>query len=570
MARTLRWLSGLRGRLVSAFTFVAIPPLLILALSVNVLVSRSFEKTAEQRLLDALRAAQREIEKKRDRAREQVALAATVDLPASSQSADTLPRLASTIAPRLDLAVFEIVDVEGRVISSHHWPAGFGLADQDGLFPGDESLRIEKVAAGYGAREVLTLTATREGRLGGTPVWVRGGSLLDASFAEDLTRLLGTQTGIHDRLHGTWILPPDSPLASAPGFSPAARGGDLLVAGTSYRWAALPLHPELWLVVATPRTPVEAVKGSVRTLSLLMAGLALLGALVAAVVVSGHVARPVRELADGARQVASGDWDVSVAASSADEIGDLARAFGVMTEELRASRERLLQAERVAAWREMARRLAHELKNPLFPIQLSIETLRRTLEQATGPSPREFQALFMESSDTILDELASLRKIIDEFSQFARMPQPQPRPTDLNAVVQRAVDLYRSRAEGVAFEVSLASGLPLVPADPDLLGRALGNLLSNALDAMPQGGTLSVRTAEALGAATVEVEDTGPGLTEDQRTRLFTPYFTTKKDGTGLGLAIVQGIVSDHRGRVQVQSEAGRGTRFTLILPLGS
>jgi nitrogen fixation/metabolism regulation signal transduction histidine kinase len=241
-----------------------------------------------------------------------------------------------------------------------------------------------------------------------------------------------------------------------------------------------------------------------------------------------------------------------------------------MTEELRTSRERLLQAERVAAWREMARRLAHELKNPLFPIQLSIETLRRTLEQATSPTPQDFQALFMESSDTILDELASLRKIIDEFSQFARMPQPDPRPTDLNAVVQRALDLYRPRTEGVAFEVSLARGLPTVPADGELLGRALGNLVSNALDAMPKGGTLSVRTGETAGAVTVEVEDTGPGLTEDQRTRLFTPYFTTKKDGTGLGLAIVQGIVSDHGGRVQVQSEAGRGTRFTLILPVRS
>jgi nitrogen fixation/metabolism regulation signal transduction histidine kinase len=569
MARTLRWLSGLRGRLLSAFTFVAIPPLLILALSVNVLVSRSFEKTAEQRLVEALGAAQRELEKKRERAREQVTLVATVDLPASSESAHALPRLASAIAPRRDLAVLEIVDVEGRVISSHHWPAGFGLLDRDALFPGDESLRVEKVASGYGAKDVLTLTATHEGHLAGAPVWVRGGALLDASLAEDLTRLLGTQTGIHDRLHGSWIVPAGSPLGSAPaGFSPGNRGGDLVVSGTSYRWAAAPLHPELWLVVATPRTAVETVKGSVRTLSLVMAGVALLAALVAAVAVSGHVARPVRELADGARQVASGDWDVSVGVAGADEIGDLARAFGVMTEELRTSRERLLQAERVAAWREMARRLAHELKNPLFPIQLSIETLRRTLEQATSPDPRDFQDLFMESSDTILEELASLRKIIDEFSQFARMPQPEPRPTDLNAVAQRAVELYRPRAEGVAFDVSLAPGLPLIPADADLLGRALGNLLSNALDAMPQGGTLSVRTAESPGAVTVEVEDTGPGLTEDQRTRLFTPYFTTKKDGTGLGLAIVQGIVSDHGGRVQVQSEAGSGTRFTLILPV--
>jgi two-component system, NtrC family, nitrogen regulation sensor histidine kinase NtrY len=220
----------------------------------------------------------------------------------------------------------------------------------------------------------------------------------------------------------------------------------------------------------------------------------------------------------------------------------------------------------VAAWREMARRLAHELKNPIFPIQLSIETLRRVLDQDDG-DPRRFSELFLESSETILDELRSLRKIIDEFSDFARMPRPQLARLDVNAVVSRALDLYRPRADSVAIEAALGGALPQVNGDKDQLGRALGNLISNALDAMPDGGRLAVRTAAAPGVVTVEVEDSGPGLTEDQKTRLFTPYFTTKKGGTGLGLAIVQGIVSDHGGRIQVRSEPGHGTSFTLVLP---
>jgi len=290
--------------------------------------------------------------------------------------------------------------------------------------------------------------------------------------------------------------------------------------------------------------------------------------LVGAVILSGRIARPVRELAEGARRVAAGDLDAEVPVATGDEIGLLAGSFNAMTADLRHSRERLLQAERVAAWREMARRLAHELKNPIFPIQLSIETLRRALDQDGAQDAARFQSLFRESSDTILDELRSLRAIVEEFSQFARMPPPRLAPTDLGELVERVLALYRARAATVKIETSLAPGLPTVPADRDLLARALGNLVANALEAMPDGGTLAVKTRAAEEGVALEVSDTGPGLTEEQRTRLFTPYYTTKKGGTGLGLAIVQGIVSDHGGRIQVQSTPGAGTTFTLVLPI--
>jgi nitrogen fixation/metabolism regulation signal transduction histidine kinase len=276
----------------------------------------------------------------------------------------------------------------------------------------------------------------------------------------------------------------------------------------------------------------------------------------------------VRALAERARGVAAGDFDRTVALDAPDEVGELARAFASMTAELRTSRERLVQAERVAAWREMARRLAHELKNPIFPIQLSIETLRRSLDASVGPDDAaRFQLLFRDSSDTILEELQSLRAIVEEFSQFARMPPPRLAPTDLSDVAERVLALYRARAGSTRIETALASGLPPVAADRDLIGRALGNLVANALEAMPDGGTLSVRTQAVADGVALEVRDTGPGLTEEQRTRLFTPYYTTKKGGTGLGLAIVQGIVSDHGGRIQVESAPGAGTTFTLVLP---
>jgi nitrogen fixation/metabolism regulation signal transduction histidine kinase len=273
----------------------------------------------------------------------------------------------------------------------------------------------------------------------------------------------------------------------------------------------------------------------------------------------------VRELAAAAQRVASGDLG-GVAVRGPGEIGDLARAFAEMTEQLRDSRERIVQAERVAAWREMARRLAHELKNPLFPIQLSIETLRRVADER--PDSPDLTRLVRESGQTILEELRSLQAVIEEFSAFARLPQPRLAPTDVNAVVEQVLALYQPSAREVRLERQLAPGLPAVPADRDLLARALGNLLANALDAAPPGGTVRVRTVEAGGAVAVEVADTGPGLTDEQRARLFTPYFTTKKGGTGLGLAIVQGIASDHGGRVDVRGAPGSGAAFTLLLPL--
>ncbi len=215
----------------------------------------------------------------------------------------------------------------------------------------------------------------------------------------------------------------------------------------------------------------------------------------------------------------------------------------------------------------VARRLAHELKNPLFPIQLSVETLRRAHAQ---PGATSFDSLFRESSATILEELRSLRRVVDDFSQFARMPAPRLAPARLDDVVHQVLTLYRSQAEAVDFVVDLDDALEPLNVDVSLVSRALGNLVKNALEAMPAGGRLTLRTRRTAQGAALEVEDTGTGLSDDQRARLFTPYFSTKPGGTGLGLAIVQGIVSDHGGRIEVASAPGAGARFTIVLPRAS
>ncbi len=254
-----------------------------------------------------------------------------------------------------------------------------------------------------------------------------------------------------------------------------------------------------------------------------------------------------------------------------DEVGQLARDFNHMTQQLAEQRDRMIQAERVAAWRELARRLAHELKNPLFPLQLTVENLQRAREA----TPEQFDEVFRESTTTLLAELDNLKAIIGRFSDFAKMPAPHLESVDLNQIATDVVKLFDAQMHApgrppVDVRIRDRRQAATVRADPEQLHRALRNLVLNALDAMPQGGTLAIRTQSVNGhgppKVALEVSDTGEGLTPEECERLFTPYYTTKQHGTGLGLAIVQSVVSDHKGTITVHSQPGKGTTFRIEL----
>jgi nitrogen fixation/metabolism regulation signal transduction histidine kinase len=295
--------------------------------------------------------------------------------------------------------------------------------------------------------------------------------------------------------------------------------------------------------------------------------LALLFALAVGFLVSRRITRDVDALVEGAQAVSRGDWKYKVPVRASDELGELAQAFNAMTGQLRESKARLVQAERVAAWQEIARAIAHEIKNPLTPIQMSVETLRKTWS-SRHPS---FEEIFEESTRTVLEEVQRLKKIVGEFSEFARLPKPDRQPCSMDEIVGGALALYRGSVRVVE---ELAGDLPPIDADRDQLTQVVLNLLENARDAVALKGSeetvgrITVRTRMTGERVELEVEDNGPGFDPEIQDKLFTPYFTTKEAGTGLGLAIVHRIVTDHGGTIAAASNPGRGAKFVVDLPI--
>jgi two-component system, NtrC family, nitrogen regulation sensor histidine kinase NtrY len=322
------------------------------------------------------------------------------------------------------------------------------------------------------------------------------------------------------------------------------------------------------LLVGSSRRELVMLTNRIVLIAGAVAAAALLVGFFVSLWISSRITRPVKELSEGAREVANGRWDTRIDVGGTDEIGRLATAFNDMTRTLGSQKERLLQTERVAAWRELARRLVHELRNPLFPMQITVENLQRAKQLES----KQFLEVFNESTTTLKTELANLNTIVSRFSDFSKMPTPQFTRVNVNETLRGAIRLYEPQFNAVGkptitTEYFLTEPLPEVDADPDLLHRAFQNLVLNALDAMPAGGTLTLRTFERKGNIRIEVTDTGKGLTPEECSRLFTPYYTTKQQGTGLGLAIVQSVISDHHGSITVTSDPDRGTTFRVELP---
>jgi len=497
------------------------------------------------------------------------------------------------LAASHQLDFVEIVADDGTRVSSAQWPARFGykndwVASERDWNSRGAFLRREELPDNV----ALALSAVRTVSVGEKKLYIIGGQRLDKEFLASLVLPAGMRALLYRNLEPVFV---PSALTDGSGevrqadrFAPlieqVRRSGGSREVQQTIAWSAESADAETFhaipltgrqnellgiLLVGSSRRELVTLVTFIRNLAVLVAGGGILFGLLLSWWVSTRVTRPVEQLAAGAREVAAGKWETRVEVRSRDEIGQLARAFNEMTRQLVEQRERLVQAERVAAWRELARRLAHEVKNPLFPLQLTVENLQRAREQGG----EQFEEVFRESTATLRAELQNLNAIIGRFSDFAKMPAPQLQPLNINEAVRNAVKLFEPQFSGlgrppITPELYLDENVPTIQADPDLLHRALQNLVLNSLDAMPAGGTLTIRSTPQDGAVRLEVSDTGTGLTQEECARLFTPYYTTKQHGTGLGLAIVQSVVSDHGGTISVESQPGSGTTFRIELPV--
>ena len=609
-----------RAKLSIVFTLTVVAAVTLVAWGVSTYTRRAFVQLDAQRTAALVAQFRREFDRRGEEvvrrvegiADTEATVRMAIDLSRPQADPSLYVNDARGLAASHQLDFVEIVANDGALISSAQWPARFGYKNSwvtqqkdwktQGAFLRREELP-EEVA--------LSLTAVRSVSVGEKNLYIVGGQRLGKEFLASLVMPGNMRALLYRNLKPNFeasaLTDASGPVEQAERFAPLIErvrkaprvqtetinfsndpaGAEIFhaipLAGPSFEpstsslalasgQAAAGGSPNQLLgvlLVGSSQQELITLTNLIRSLAVLVGLAGILLGMLLSWWVAARVTRPVERLAAGARKVAAGNWRARVEVRSRDEIGQLAAAFNEMTRQLAEQRARLVQAERVAAWRELARRLAHELKNPLFPLQITVENLQRAREQAA----LQFDEIFSECTATLRAELQNLQSIIGRFSDFAKMPAPQLQPVSLNEAVREAVRLFEPQFSAVGrppitTELYLDESAPTIQADPELLHRALQNLVLNALDAMPAGGTLTIRTQPRDGVVRLELSDTGTGLTPEECARLFTPYYTTKQHGSGLGLAIVQSVVSDHGGTISVESQPGLGTTFRIELPV--
>ncbi len=288
--------------------------------------------------------------------------------------------------------------------------------------------------------------------------------------------------------------------------------------------------------------------------------------LIIATTLANRIAAPIHKLTEATKRVSKGDLDVNLSSTTTDgEIGELIHAFESMTKDLKRSREELIKVEREVAWKEMAKQVAHEIKNPLTPMKLSLQHLRQTYKDKVPDLDRVFD----EVSRTLIDQIDTLGRIASEFSHFARMPKPRFEECDVNVILVESTRLFEQEAN-IRFEMNPAGDLPPVMADREELRRAFINIIRNGIQAMASGGKLVITTVKEKSEVVVSIRDFGSGIPTEFKERLFQPNFSTKTDGMGLGLAIVKKTVDDLNGTIEIESETGKGTTVTIRIPVSN
>lgn len=587
-----------RTKLFLVFLITVLASVSLVAYGVTHYTQAAFEEMDAERTEALVAQFQKEFAQRGDEVAQQVenianaeiTLHMVLDLARSNADPSLYVHDATGAAQDHGLDFVEFVNSDGTLISSAQSPARVGYKSDwvTAIKDWKESkafLKKEELPDGV----ALSLTVVRTLPVGDRNFYIVGGRRLDQNFLASLVLPTGMRTLLYRNVEPAFV---STALTDTGGQAPQAeRFAPIIerIQRTSQpvvetvNWSTNPAEAENFhaipllgrnnellgvLLVGSSRRELVALTLHIFQIAGAVAGAALLVGLLISLWVSSRITRPVKELAEGAREVAAGNWDTQIRVRGRDEIGQLAGAFNKMTQTLAEQKESLVQTERVAAWRELARRLAHELRNPLFPMQITVENLQRAKQLEN----KQFMEVFNESTGTLRAELANLNAIVGRFSDFAKMPVPHFSRLNVNETLREAVRLFEAQFHEVGKpiitpEFFLTEPLPEIDADAEMLHRAFQNLVLNALDAMPAGGTISMRTSQHAGNVRIEASDTGKGLTPEECSRLFTPYYTTKSQGTGLGLAIVQSVVNDHHGTISVVSEEGHGTTFRIELP---
>ncbi len=558
---------NLRVRLLAFFLVAAFVPFGAFGLLVRTSLLQDLEEEHATRLAYRVASAQSRIDRRLEADRRAVAAICNHDVAvertllqlATDRFGPAQERLLASRLPALmagrdfdTLHLLQVSGDRGRVLAAGHYPAQAGANKApllDALTRAGENafvaqVRVPTDEGNQDARAWLTGCVRQRD---GVAVAVVAGRLLGDDFVE---ALMGDMAPVH------FAMTRDGEADDLPG-----SGTPMVVHrfedGTEGAWT---------LVANIDDAPLQAKVVALKERSLLIAGAAFLLALLMAIALTLTLTRPLRQLEQAANRVAEGDLQSTVPVRRSDEVGSALTAFNTMTKELAATREKLLRAERIAAWREVARRIAHEIKNPLQPIQMEIETMRKLHERKHASFDEEFDS----STSVILEEVKRLNSMVTEFSKFARLPRPRPQRANLSEVVQHVAELHESSAVSLSVEAPTI----VLSFDREQLTQVLMNLVQNAIDAAvarhgDQGGQVHVTVTTAEGGAQLSVQDNGPGIGPEARLRVFEPYFTTKAKGTGLGLAIVHRIVGDHGGTIDIEDGIDGGTAFVVFLPEG-
>ncbi|HEX5435604.1 MAG TPA: HAMP domain-containing sensor histidine kinase [Gemmatimonadaceae bacterium] len=576
-----------RSRILLAFLVVVLVPMAVLAIGVRREMDRRLTAQYEQRMTGLVSVITEEL------AQENSSIAGRLSSLAAALTNDNRFRLAALRTPNADraylldyaghamrlagLSMLQIQDSAGRIVSSGHFRNEYDRLEPTlpaVLATAPRGMAIVKARAPTGP--FLAIARTDSFRLAGERFTVTGGIRVGSRFLAQLARgheLAVTLLAPRDTLSSDPRLLGDSSwrVAASSGPGAHAASADFMVDDLTIPYIDTGREPSsavesARLLVSYPLGPLTALRRSVDLWFLTAVGLTLVIALLLGMWLSARVSRPLAELASKTARIDLDAMDVDFASNRSDEIGALSRLLGAMTRRLRASASKLREAERRATVGEVARQVNHDIKNGLTPIR----NVFRHLAQVAREQPSELPAIFQERQGTLESSIAYLDSLARNYARLA--PRLDREPCDVNAVVQQVIRNAQA-APSAELRVRLAEGVSAVLGDEVVVRRILENLVGNAVDSLElQPGSVTVSTEMTQDAShrpmvRITVADTGRGMSEQQLSRAFDDFYTTKDNGTGLGLSVVRRLVLDLSGSLKVDTAPRAGTRFMVDLP---